>query len=119
MAFAREFAPSRARFPASTRCAQTSFRPPRSYHLFTGRHRKPCGQNVLGGVDVTVMQYAAFRACPNTDSKRKRVKDMTTIETAFGRRIELVNLDQGTSIPSGFIFQLEDELTPSYIADRF
>jgi hypothetical protein len=35
------------------------------------------------------------------------------------RRIEAVNLDQGSSVPPGFVFQLSDKLTPSHIAIRF
>src|SRR5438132_12083034 len=40
---------------------------------------------------------------------------MTTIETAFGGRVPLVNLDKATSIPLGFVFQLPDKLAPSHI----
>jgi hypothetical protein len=39
--------------------------------------------------------------------------------TGLRRGIEPIDLDQGSSIPLGFIFQLADELAPAYIADRF
>src|SRR5260370_20997195 len=39
--------------------------------------------------------------------------------TGLRRGIEPIDLDQGPSIPLGFIFQLADELAPAHIADRF
>ena len=42
---------------------------------------------------------------------------MSTVKAAFGRGIELVNLDKGTSVPCCLIVQLSDELTPADIAD--
>jgi len=44
---------------------------------------------------------------------------MLTCTTSFRRRTEPIDLDQGTSIPLGFIFQLAHKLTPSNIGDRF
>src|ERR1700730_16457838 len=44
---------------------------------------------------------------------------MTTLKTAFGRGVELVNLDQQSDIPTLFILQLAHELTPSDIAYGF
>jgi len=59
---------------------------------------------VPSGVHVPIMGNTAFRTNPMASLKRKRVEKMSTVETAFGRRIPLVNLDQGTSIPLGFVF---------------
>src|SRR5258708_1365086 len=42
---------------------------------------------------------------------------MSAVKAAFGKGIELVNLDKHTSIPGCFVFQLPDELTPANIAD--
>ncbi len=42
---------------------------------------------------------------------------MTTIKAAFGGGVELVNLDEGSSIPLCFVFQLPDELTPTHVGD--
>ncbi len=39
--------------------------------------------------------------------------------TGFRRGVPLINLDQGSSIPLGFVFELADKLAPSHIADRF
>src|SRR5437764_6803691 len=44
---------------------------------------------------------------------------MTAIKTAFGGRVPLVDLDQGTPVPRGFVFQLLHKLTPSDIAYSF
>src|SRR6266487_223314 len=44
---------------------------------------------------------------------------MTTVKATFGGRVPLVNLDEGPSIPSCFILQLPEELTPSHIGDGF
>ena len=43
---------------------------------------------------------------------------MLACMTGLRRGIEAVNLDQGSSVPLGFVFQLPDELTPSHITDR-
>ena len=44
---------------------------------------------------------------------------MLAVVAGFRRGEEPVNLDQGSSIPLGFVFELPDELTPSHIADSF
>ncbi len=44
---------------------------------------------------------------------------MSTVKAAFGRGVELVNLDKGTPIPDRFVLQLPDELTPTHVTDGF
>lgn len=44
---------------------------------------------------------------------------MLAVRAGFRRGEEAVNLDQGSLVPLAFVFQLSDELTPSYIADGF
>src|SRR5690349_2733139 len=44
---------------------------------------------------------------------------MSAIETAFTGRVPPINLDQGSTIPVGFVFQLRHKLRPSDIANRF
>src|SRR5713101_6380659 len=39
--------------------------------------------------------------------------------TGLRRWVPLINLDQGSSVPFGFVLELTDELTPSDITDRF
>src|SRR6266536_1018564 len=42
---------------------------------------------------------------------------MSTVKTAFGRGIPLVNLDQVPSIPRCFVFQLGHKLRPAHVTD--
>src|SRR5260370_4459516 len=44
---------------------------------------------------------------------------MLVCMTGLRRRIPAVNLDQGSSVPCGFVVELTDKLAPSHIADRF
>src|ERR1700676_2360619 len=44
---------------------------------------------------------------------------MLAVRAGFRRGEEAVNLDQGSSVPLAFVFQLADELSPSDIADGF
>ena len=63
------------------------------------------------------MEGLTLGTLPEPDIKRKGGKDMSTVRTALGRRIPLVNLDQGASVPLGFVLQLADKFTPTHIAD--
>src|SRR5205823_8513692 len=51
--------------------------------------------------------------------KRKRVKNMTTVETALRGRIPRVNLDERSPVPLCFVCELTHKLTPSHIRDGF
>src|SRR2546427_5804484 len=42
---------------------------------------------------------------------------MLACMTGLRRRVPTVNLDQGSSVPVGFVLQLPDELTPADITD--
>ena len=44
---------------------------------------------------------------------------MLACMAGFRRGIEAVNLDQHSSVPLGFVFELSSQLTPSHITDRF
>src|SRR5256885_8926073 len=44
---------------------------------------------------------------------------MLAVMAHLARREEAVNLDQGSSVPLGFVVQLADKLAPSHIADGF
>ncbi len=63
------------------------------------------------------MNDPAFRARPLTDSKRKRVEDMPTIETALTGWIPLVDFDQLAPIPLCLICELRDKFRPAHIRD--
>ena len=65
------------------------------------------------------MGRVTLRTLPETDIQIKGVKDMTTLVATLRRGIELVDLDKGTPVPGGFVFQLADELTPSHVTNGF
>ena len=44
---------------------------------------------------------------------------MLACATGLRRGREAVNLDQGASVPLGFVFQLTNELAPTHVTDRF
>ena len=44
---------------------------------------------------------------------------MSTVKAAFGGWVPLVNLDECSSIPGGFVLKLSDELRPTHVADGF
>jgi hypothetical protein len=44
---------------------------------------------------------------------------MSAVKASFGGRIPLVNLDQRSTVPLSFVFQLPDELTPTHVRDGF
>ena len=44
---------------------------------------------------------------------------MLASATGLRRWVPLVNLDQGASVPLGFVFQLANELTPTHVTDGF
>jgi hypothetical protein len=117
---ARGFLSSLRGFPASLRLAWLGFlHRTRSYGLSTGSNREPRGQNVLCGSDVAVMDNPTFGARPRSYLQGEGVENMTTVKAAFGGRIPLVNLDQGSSIPGGFVLQLSDNVRPTHVTESF
>src|ERR1700682_5020485 len=117
IAKARGVLSSRRGFPASSRRAWFGFHRPRSDRLSTGSHPESRSQNVVCSIDITVMDDTTFGARPDTYIKRKRVKNMSTVKAALGRGVPLINFDEGTSIPHGFVLQLPDKFSPSHIGD--
>src|SRR6266568_6151478 len=93
-------------------------RPHRSSIASTGLDGEPLRQNVERGIGVTIVNRAACRTHPFPYVQGKRVKDVLACMTGLGRGVPLIDLDQGTSVPPGFVAQLADKLTPSYIRDR-
>jgi hypothetical protein len=66
MAKARGIPLSRVRLPVSTKLAQTSLGPSRSYSLSAGfKYREPHGMDVFCGIEITVMDSPTFRAGPD------------------------------------------------------
>jgi hypothetical protein len=115
----RGFSSSRRRGSCFNGSRPTSFRPNGSYTPSTGSDREPLGQNVTSGIGIAVVSHTAGWAYPFTSVQRKRIEDMLAGTTGLRRGIEPIDLDQGPSIPLGFIVQLADKLAPAHIADRF
>ena len=88
----------------------------RSYSLSTGYQPNALGQDILSGVDVSVVDSAAV-ARPTTNVERERIQDLTTTTAEFAAGKEGTNLDELPSIPLAFIFQLSDELSPTRIGN--
>ena len=74
---------------------------------------------VFRSIDITIMLDSTFRAGPVTDIKGKGVENMSTLKATLAGWVPLVNLDEGSTIPLCFVFQLGHKLTPSHIRDGF
>ncbi len=72
---------------------------------------------VLGGIHIPIVMDAALGTRPGSNIESKGVQDMPTLETALGRGVPLVNLDQVAPIPSRFVGELGDELRPAHVRD--
>ncbi len=92
--------------------------PIRSYVRSTDFHRKPCGEYILGCVNIPVMVSPTLRTLPFSDGQRQLFNDVSTIATPFGTRKPTVNLDQCTPIPFTLVFKLPHQFTPTRITDR-
>src|SRR6266550_3426797 len=115
----RGFPFSQTGLPASLGVACPSFGPSRSDTSSTGRNREPLGQNVFRSVAIPVVPDATLGADPLAYIKWEVFDHMLAVMTRFTGRIPTINLDEGSSIPLGFVLQLADELTPSHITDGF
>src|SRR5260370_35517007 len=63
------------------------------------------------------MEGVTLRTHPEPCIQIKGVKHMPTVRTAFRTGVELINPDKRPSIPFGFVGELADKLTPTYITD--
>lgn len=106
------FQQSRVGLPASLRLALLGFHRTGSYGLSTGEDGLPSRHTVPGSIDSSIMMGATLRAGPLTDSKREGVEYMTTVEAALTGGVPSVTLDQGSTIPVGFVVELGHELRP-------
>src|SRR5215472_13761499 len=94
-----------------------SLRPTRSYVASTGIDGEPLRKNVQSGIDVTIMNHAAFWTYPFAYIQRKRFEYVLTGMTGLRGWIPMIDLDQSSFIPLGFVFELTDKLAPSNITD--
>lgn len=90
----------------------------RSDWCSTGCNRQSGGQNILGSVDVAIVMHAAAGAIPVADVLRHRFNNMPTSRAGFAAREEAIHLDEGASVPTGLVFQLADQLSPTRVGNR-
>ncbi len=113
------FSQSLARVPASLRLARFGFHRTRSDSLSTGQDGQPSRHNVFRCIAISVVVNPTHRARPRADIKGKGFEKMPTHRTLLTGRVPPVNLDQGSTIPVGFVFQQGHKLSPAHIRDGF
>ena len=91
--------------------------PIRSYVRSTDYHRKPCGENILCGIDISVVVRPTFRAIPLSDIKRQFINNVTAASTAFRAGKPSVNFNQRPTVPLALVFQLTNQFTPASISN--
>jgi len=75
--------------------------------------------DVLGGILVTVMVYAAFRAVPLSNIQREMRQNVAAVVTAFRGWEEAVHKPQLPAVSLAFVSEHSLELAEAGIADRF
>ena len=81
----------------------------------SGEDRQTRRQNIGCGINVPVVVDSAFRAVPLPGIQAQHFENMPTGRTAFAAGIPLVDLNKGTSVPVGLVFQLAHNLAPAHI----
>jgi len=89
----------------------------RSYVRSTDYHRKPCGENIICGIDISVVVRPTFRAVPLPNIKRQFIDNVTAVSTAFRAGKPAVNFNQCATVPLAFVFQLSHQLRPACISN--
>ncbi len=92
--------------------------PIRSYGSSTDFHRKPCGENIIGGIDVSVVVRPTFWTIPFPNIKRQFINNVTAVSTTFRAGKPSVNLHQCPTVPLAFVFQLTNHERPRSISNR-
>jgi hypothetical protein len=85
--------------------------------LTTAELPHSCGQQVLSGVDVPVMDRAALRARPLSDIKPQFIQLVLALRAGFAGRKETIQDNQSTAIPLALVFQLSADFSPARIGD--
>lgn len=92
--------------------------PIRSYVRSTDYHRKPCGENIICGINVSVMVGSTLWTIPFPDIKRQFINNVTTVSTTLRTGKPSVNLNQCPTVPLALVFQLTNQFTPACISNR-
>lgn len=84
----------------------------------TACNRKPCGQNVLRSIVVSIMACAAAGTLPTANAKIETIEHRPALAACLRAGEESINLDQTPPVPTALVFKLPNKLAPSCIADR-
>ena len=79
--------------------------PIRSYARSTDYHRKPCGENILCGIDISVVMCPTLWTIPLPNIERQFINDVTAMPTALRTGEPTVNLNQCSTVPLALVFQ--------------
>jgi len=91
--------------------------PIRSYTRSTDDYRKSCGENILCGIDISVMVSATSWAIPFPNIKRQFIDNVTAVSTTLRAGEPSVNLNQRPTVPLALILQLTNQLRPTGISN--
>lgn len=91
--------------------------PIRSYVRSTDYHRKPCGENIIGGIDISVVMRSTLWTIPFPNIKRQFIDNATAISTTFRTGKPTVNFNQRSTVPLALVLQLTNQLTPTGIGN--
>jgi len=80
-------------------------------------YRKPCGENILCGIDVSVMVCPTLWTVPLSNIKRQFIDNVTALSTAFRARKPSVNFNQRPTGPKALVLQLTNQLRPACISN--
>jgi hypothetical protein len=92
--------------------------PIRSYVRSTDANRKSSGENILGGINVSVVVRSTLWTSPLSNIKRQFIDYVTAMSTTFRAGKASVNFNQRPTVPLALVFQLSNQLGPASISDR-
>lgn len=79
--------------------------------------RRSDGQYVLSGVPISIMFSPTLLTRPAPHLERHLVRDVSTRAASFGGGEEAVDLDEFSSVPRRFVFELADDFAPRRVSD--
>lgn len=86
-----------------------------SYVRSTDRNGVSHRQNIPSCINIPIVMDIAARAIPLTDTQWQLFNNVTAAATSFRTRKPSINLNQISTIPSGFVFQLPHKFSPASI----
>ena len=84
----------------------------------TGSHREPRGQDIARSVYVAIVLCLAGWTRPVTYAERKPIEDVSTARALLAARMEPIDLQEVTPVPSALVFELPKQLSPTSVRDH-